>query len=110
MTSEDDEKNTFQKLSSAFAAVGVSMSNAAASVSSFFSNRELIDALESEAAREAEAEAAAAFKHFSGTGCVAKVQVLMGGRGKTGGVKRVAAAAEAAFFEAATAATPTAST
>ena len=39
-----------------------------------------------------------AFKELANPGCVAKVQVLMGGRGKAGGVKAVKSPAEAAAF------------
>ena len=44
------------------------------------------------------AEAGAVFSHVANPRAVAKVQVLMGGRGKAGGVKLVHTAAEAKIF------------
>ena len=43
-------------------------------------------------------DTAAAFRRFANPGCVVKVQVLAGGRGKAGGVKKVATAEEASEF------------
>src|SRR3989338_4383435 len=43
-------------------------------------------------------EAASLFKRFANPTCIAKVQVLMGGRGKAGGVERVRSPEEAQAF------------
>ncbi len=43
-------------------------------------------------------EAPALFKRYANPSCIIKVQVLMGGRGKAGGVIRVHSAAEAVAF------------
>lgn len=42
------------------------------------------------------AEAAGAFERIGAPSCMAKVQVLMGGRGKAGGIQKVSSAAQAA--------------
>ena len=43
-------------------------------------------------------EAFSAFKRLANPACIAKVQVLMGGRGKAGGVQRLQTAGEAEKF------------